>query len=191
MASPAWPAKLVGMPPRDPLERMASAAERIADAVEFLARITQPVGPTPELKVARAPSDNVRMEPVTLRPEEGLMTVVLQNVGEADTVVNHPTANLGSVEVVGELLDRDSRPQSKLTVPAAPNGPGVTLQFRFERQSELLTDLPLSLRVPHRPGQLPVPSMLEVQLEPSGPAEGRFQWRVIDSRVLRGPDGAS
>jgi hypothetical protein len=175
----------------DPHERLARAAERIADALEFLVRDAQPAGPQPDLKVARAPSDTSRMEPVTLRPEEGLMMAMVQNVGDADTVVNRPTARLGAVELVGDLIDRDSRPQPKLSVPGAPSGPGVVVQFQFERRAHVLGDVPLSLRLPHHPGRLPLPSVLEVKLEPSGLADGRYQWRVVKSHVVREVDGAA
>lgn len=175
----------------EPLERLAGATERIADALEFLARSVVPAGPVPDLKVARARTDASRMEPVTLRPEEGLMMVIVQNVGEADTVVDRPTARLSTVEVVGDLIDRDSHPQPSMTVPAAPDGPGVVMQFQFERRAHLLGDLPLTLRLPHRPGRLPVPSVLEVKLEPSGAADGRHQWRVVESRVVRDLNGSA
>jgi hypothetical protein len=175
----------------DPHERLAKAAERIADSLEFLVRSTQPAGPQPDLKVARAPSDTSRMEPVTLRAEEGLMMAMVQNVGDADTVVDRPTARLGEVEVEGHLIDRDSRPRSTLTVPAAPSGPGAVVQFQFERHAHVVGDLPLTLRLPHHPGRLPVPSVLEVKLEPSGSADGRYEWRVVESRVVREVDGAS
>jgi hypothetical protein len=179
------------MSSRDPLERLAIAAERIADALEFLSRTVVPAGPAPQLKVARAPSDTSRMEPVTLRAEEGVMTAILQNVGDGDTVVTRPSARLGAVEVVGELLDRDSRPQPSLPVPAAPDGPGVIAQFGFERRAHILGDLSLVLRFPHRPGLLPMPSVLEVEFEPSGASDGRYQWRATDSRVVRDHDGAA
>lgn len=175
----------------DPLQRLAAAAERIADAVEYLARDAAPASAAPQLKVARAPTDTSRMEAVTLRPGEGLMTATVQNVGEADTVVAGALARLGAVEIVGELIDRDSRPHPSMTIPAAPNGPGVIVQFPFERQADVLGDLPLTLRFPHSPGRLPMPTVLEVDLEPSGLADGRYQWRVVASREVRDSDDAA
>ncbi len=175
----------------DPLKRLAAAAERIADAVEYLARSTAPTSPVPKLKVGRAPSDSSRMEPVTLRPEEGLMTAIVQNIGGADTVVTGPVARLSTVEVTGELIDRDSRPHPSITIPAAPDGPGIVVQFHFERRAHVLGDLPLTLRFPHRPGRLPMPTVLEVDLEPSGSVDGRYQWRVVASREVRDSDGVA
>jgi hypothetical protein len=124
------------------------------------------------------------MEPVTLRPQEGLMMAIVQNVGDAETLLERPTARLGEVEIVGEMVDRDSRPQASMTAPAAPGGPGVIAQFHFDRRAEWLADLPLLLRVPHRPGRMPGTSILEVGLEPAGELGGRYNWRVVSSQVV-------
>lgn len=175
----------------DPLERLAAAAERIADALEYLARATVPAGPQPQLKVARAPTDTSPMGPVTLRPQEGLMMAIIQNVGDAETLLERPTARLGEVEIVGEMVDRDSRPQASVTAPAAPDGPGVTAQFHFDRRAEWLADLPLLLSVPHRPGRMPGTSILEVRLEPAGEVGGRYNWRVVDSQIVSQADAAA
>jgi hypothetical protein len=168
----------------DPLDRLAAAAERIADALEYLARATVPAGPQPQLKIARSPTDTSPMEPVTLRPEEGLMMAIVQNVGDADTLLERPTARVGEVEIVGEMVDRDSRPQPSLTAPAAPGGPGVIVQFHFERQAQWFADLPLLLCLPHRPGRMPGTSILEVRMEPTGQVGGRYHWRVVSSQVV-------
>ncbi|MBI5103480.1 MAG: hypothetical protein HZB46_00560 [Solirubrobacterales bacterium] len=179
------------MSSREPLERVAAAAERIADALEYLTRQATPAGPQPQLKIARAPTDTSRMEAVTLRPEEGLMTAIIQNTGDADTLVSDPRARLGDVEVVGTLIDRDSQTRSSLTVPAAAGGPGVQTEFRFERHAHLLADLPLVLRFPHQPGRWPGESLLEVRLEPAGLVGGRHTWRVTDSTTKPAADAAA
>lgn len=170
---------------REPLERLATAVERIADAVEYIARTAVPQAPMPQLKVARSPGDVSSMEVATLRPDEGLMTAILQNVGDADTVVYDITALLGEIEVDGELIGRDNRPHSSITVPAALQGPGVIVQFRFGGQSHGLGALPLRLRIPHHPEGSPIASVLEVQLEPIGSPNGRFEWRVVKSQLGR------
>lgn len=57
----------------------------------------------------------------------------------------------------------------------APAGPGVVVQFELTRQAqELLANLPLVLRLPHRPGRFPGTTVLEIHMEPlESPREDR------------------
>jgi hypothetical protein len=116
---------------------------------------------------------------------------MVQNTGEADSVLEQPTVQLGQVLATGGILDRDSRAQPSAPVLAAPAGPGVVLQFELDRQAHLLADLPLVLRLPHRPGRFPGITVLEVHMEPSGTSGGRPGWREVETRELPEGDGAA
>lgn len=174
----------------EPLPRLVAAAERIADALEYLARNTTPAGRQAHLKVARAPGDVSRASAVTLAAD-GNLTAIVQNTGEADTQLERPAVRLGEVHANGAIIDRDSRPQPSATVPAAPGGPGVVVQFELGREAHVLGELPLMLRLPHAPGRFPGLTVLEVRMEPSGEVGGRVGWRVVDSQEVPEGDGAA
>jgi hypothetical protein len=174
----------------DPLPRLARAAERIADALEHLVRTSAARGPHPRLGVARAPSDASRLDPVNLT-QDGKLLALVQNTGDADTTLVEPTVQLGEVQAVGGMIDRNSRSQPSAPVPAAEAGPGVVVQFELGRQAHGLADLPLVLRLPHRPGRFPGMTVLEVQMHPTGISEGRPGWRQVDARELPDSDAPS
>jgi len=175
----------------DALPRLARAAERIADALEYLVRASANSGTQPRLTVARAPTDTSRLAAVNLTAD-GKLFAIVQNTGEADTALEKPTVELGHVRAVGGIIDRDSRPQPTAPVPPTPAGPGVVVQFELERQDqELLPDLPLVLRLPHRPGRFPGTTVLEIHMEPSGVSAGRPGWRQAEARELPEGHGAA
>jgi hypothetical protein len=171
----------------DALPRLARAADRIADALEHLVRTSAARGPQPRLGVARAPSDNSRLDAVNLT-QDGILFALVQNTGDADTTLVEPTVQLGEVHAVGGIIDRNSRSQPSGPVPAAKTGPGVAVQFELGRQAHVLAGLPLVLRLPHRPGRFPGMTVLEVRMEPTGTSEGRPGWRQVDARELPDTD---
>jgi hypothetical protein len=174
----------------DTLARLVGAAERIADALEYLVRASADGGPRARLAVARAPSDTSRLAPVNLTPD-GKLFVQVQNTGDAETTLLKPDVQVGEVQAVGGIIDRNSRAQASAPVPAAVAGPGVTVQFELGPQAHVLGGLPLVLRLPHRPGRFPGVTVLEVRMEPSGSSDGRPGWRQVDAQELPESHGAA
>ena len=171
----------------DALPRLARAAERIADALEYLVRKAEPRGPLPELRVARSPTDTSTSEPVTLKAD-GMLLAIVQNVGEADTTLTEPLVRIGRVRERGGIIDRNSRPQPSALVPAARQGPGVTLQFQLERSAQtLFRNEPMTLLLPHSPGRYPGVTVVEATLAPAGGDVGTAQWHLVSARAL--PEG--
>jgi hypothetical protein len=169
------------------LARIAAAAERIAGALESIARANLDSGPRPQLTVARSPSDASGLGAVNLSPD-GALNAIIQNTGAAETTLINPVVEIASVQATGGIVQRDGQPQPAGTVPAAPNGPGVSVIFKLEAQSHLLAELPLTLRLPHRPGRFPGITVLEVDMEPTGEAGGRPGWRVANTREMAPSD---
>lgn len=178
----------------DALARLAVAAERIADALEALLAREDAARPRPRLTVARSPTDTSRSAPAVLKAD-GMLMVLVQNVGERDTTLSAPEVELGGVRQTGEIIDRDNRPRPSARLPAAKQGPGVTVVFGLERGAQtLLRDERMVLRLPHAPGRLPGTTVLEVELEfdaVPGPADATLGWRPIASRERSAPHGAA
>jgi hypothetical protein len=171
--------------PSDPLERIADAAERIAAALDALARSSQDSGPRPRLIVARSPADRSGLGAVNLAAD-GTLNAILQNTGDIETTLIEPTVEIGSVTARGRIVVQGGgTPQPSGSVPASKDGPGVALVFLLEPSAEiLLNDCPLTLRLPHRPGRYPGTTVLEVEMRPMGDAGGRPGWRPIDTREV-------
>jgi hypothetical protein len=165
------------------LTRIATAAERIAGALESIARANLDRGPKPKLAVARSPSDASDLGAVNLTTD-GAINAIIQNTGATETTLINPFVEIGNVKVTGKILQRGGQPQPSGTVPAAPNGPGVSVIFKLNAQAYLLAGLPLTLRLPHHPGRFPGMTVLEVEMEPTGEAGGRPGWRPTSTREV-------
>src|SRR4051812_29754479 len=166
----------------DALPRIARAVERIADALEHLARTSQPRAPLPQLRVARSPTDTSRSHAVTLKAD-GTLLALVQNVGDADTTLTEPVVRIGRVTETGGIIDRDSRTQPSALVPAAKDGPGVVVQFHLDRSAQtLFRDEPMTLLLPHSPGRYPGVTVLEASLDPAGGDVGTAEWRPVSAR---------
>jgi hypothetical protein len=163
------------------LARIAQAVERVASALESIARGGLDSGPKPRLTVARSPSDRSGFGAVNLSTD-GTLNAIIQNTGGAETTLIDPVIEIGGVHAAGGIVHRDGQPQPTAQVPAAPAGPGVTVLFKLDSRAHLLAGLPLILRLPHRPGRFPGTTLLEVTMEPAGEAAGRPAWRVTDTR---------
>jgi len=166
------------------LVRIASASERIASALESIARARLDSGPKPRLTVARSPNDSSGLGAVNLTTD-GTLNAIIQNLGDAETTLLEPTAEIGNVRALGQIIQRGVQPQPVGEVPSAPNGPGITVTFKLEARAHLLKDLPVTLRLPHRPGRFPGVTVLEVEMEPIGESGGRPGWRVDNSREVQ------
>ena len=176
--------------PDDAVVRLASAAERIADALEYMVRTAAASGPQPHLAVARSPTDRSRLAPVNLTLD-GTLFATVQNIGDAATTLIEPTVHIGDERISGGIVDRNSRPQPSALVPASSDGPGVVVRFDLGRQAHQMTDVPLTLRLPHRPGRFPGDTVLEVQMEPAGSSDGRHGWRQVNAQERPGAYGAA
>jgi|CZKG01.1.fsa_nt_gi hypothetical protein len=169
---------------RDPIERIADAAERIAAALDALARSSQDSEPRPRLSIARSPTDHSELGAVNLS-DDGRLNAILQNTGDIGTTLIEPTVEIGSVTARGTIVVQGGTTQPSGTIPASKNGPGVALVFQLEPSAViLLDDRPLILRVPHRPGRYPGTTVLEVEMSPMGYVGGRLGWRLTDSREV-------
>ncbi len=108
---------------QDPLDRLADAAERIAQALEHLASSSTRETSRPRIRVSRSPSDASTMEPVTLRPGEGLMTVLLLNTGDANATMQSPTLTIGDRQLTGAYLDKRGHEHPSCVIPAVRTAP--------------------------------------------------------------------
>ncbi len=120
------------------------------------------------------------MEAVNLDHTATLIAMV-QNVGDVDTTLVDPSVEIGEQVVVGGIISRDGQPQPSGQLLASPAGPGVVVQFQLEGQAPTLGRLPLTLRLPHTPGQFIGTSVHVVQMKPAGQADGRHGWRQTDA----------
>lgn len=108
------------------LVRIARASERIASALESIARGRLDSGPKPRLAVARSPNDSSGLGAVNLT-NDGTLNAIIQNVGDAETTLLEPIVEIGNVRASGQVIQRGAQPQSVGEVPSAPNGPGTAV----------------------------------------------------------------
>lgn len=167
----------------DSLARLADAAERIATALEQMARV-QSTRPLPDVVIARSPGDVSPLPPATLRPD-GTFSLLVQNLGEAPCTLLAPTLRAGHIEIRGAIIGEGSRPIDEGVLPAAPGGPGCQVTFELGTGSHLLTDEELSVEVPYRNGPYPGVTVRDFVLTPQGPAGGRhgFAPRAVRLRA--------
>ena len=168
----------------DPIERLASAAERIAGALEYLVRASGANTPHAQLRVARSPTDQSPMAAADLDQVDKTLAVMVQNVGDADTTLEKPTVEIGGETVVGGVIGADRQLHPSGLLHASSSGPGVIVHFKLNGEVETLAKLPLTLRLRYTPGQFIGGSVHEMQMEPAGVSEGRPGWRQTEARDL-------
>lgn len=171
---------MAAMPNEEALGRIADAAERIADALDHMVRLSLAAGPTPRLAVRRAPADTSAWPPVTLAQDGRLMVNVL-NETELATTLSEPTASFGEAHFSGGTIGRDHQAHASFEIAG---GAAATVVFELRDGSYLLKDVPLVLRLPYSPGRFPPGSVLTVELEPAGDVDGRSCWRVEKAREV-------
>jgi hypothetical protein len=120
-----------------------------------------------------------------------MVTVLVQNTGDAETTLSKPTVHLGQVAAPGHVAGRDNALYDSVVVPPAKQGPGVTLQFQLERRAhDLFREEPMLLRLPHTPGRYPGITVLVVRLEAAGPRDGAAGWRVSETTEIHESDAS-
>jgi hypothetical protein len=98
------------------LARIAQAVERVASALESIARGNLDSGPKPRLSVARSPTDTSGLGAVNLAID-GTLNAIVQNTGAAETTLINPVVQIGGVEAKGAIVQHGGQPQPSGQVP--------------------------------------------------------------------------